>query len=184
MANHRKLTREGKLLCSKCRRWLPVEFFYESEKYSSGRIPSCKSCEEIRRKKRNASEEGKKWHREWAKSYRKTPGGKKYLAIHDVKKHLRGKYGMSLDEYEQMLHSQNGVCAICGQPPKEQNTTKKSGITYVLRRLVVDHDHETDSVRGLLCRSCNSGIGLFGDSIGFMKKAIEYLESFNSTKGR
>ena len=72
---------------------------------------------------------------------------------------LRQKYGLSLEEYDTMMHKQNGACAICGS----------NG------RLHVDHNHDTGKVRGLLCMDCNTGIGKLQDSADLLKKAAEYL---------
>jgi hypothetical protein len=76
------------------------------------------------------------------------------------KKRLR-LYGISPDEYQAMILTQNNVCAIC---------IKKSDKT-----LCVDHCHATTKVRGLLCHSCNKGLGVFGDSIENLERAITYL---------
>jgi hypothetical protein len=62
-------------------------------------------------------------------------------------RHLKQAYGISLDEYNTMLSSQAGLCAICGRPPGRRN-------------LAVDHDHQTGTVRALLCFSCNIALGL------------------------
>lgn len=78
------------------------------------------------------------------------------------------KYGLLPGEYLAMEQNQFGRCAICGQTPK--------------RGLVVDHDHETGDVRGLLCFSCNSGLGFFRDNIRLLAGAIVYLE--DCTKSR
>lgn len=72
-------------------------------------------------------------------------------------------YGIEPDEYKVLYSNQDGKCAICKQPPKST------------RSLCVDHDHKTGAVRGLLCDSCNGGIGLLGDSIIRLHEAIEYL---------
>lgn len=74
----------------------------------------------------------------------------------------RTVYGMEPDEYAIMLESQFGTCAICGRPPKS-------------RSLHVDHDHATGDIRGLLCHNCNTAIGLLGDDIAIMSRAVEYL---------
>ena len=73
---------------------------------------------------------------------------------------LRQKYGISIEEYEQMLATQGGRCAICGESSK---------------RLVVDHCHETGSVRSLLCNRCNLSLGAFEDNVDILMSAIEYL---------
>lgn len=66
-----------------------------------------------------------------------------------------------------MLSQQGGVCAICGSGPDGQGP---SGQT-----LNVDHDHATGKVRGLLCRTCNRGIGLFYDDADRVMAAAAYL---------
>lgn len=76
---------------------------------------------------------------------------------------LRRKYGIGLDSYERLLKIQDGRCAICGD-------------TENGRALAVDHDHVTGKVRGLLCASCNNGLGRFRDDPGRLKAAARYLE--------
>ena len=82
---------------------------------------------------------------------------------------LRSKYGVTLFAYDLMLRLQRGGCKICGA------TAKESG-----RVLVVDHNHDTGEVRGLLCAHCNSGIGLLKDSPALLRRAIDYLEERGS----
>ena len=82
---------------------------------------------------------------------------------------LNRRYGISLHEYKEILKSQKGVCAICGK----NDGRMKNSTVYPLS---VDHDHKTGKVRGLLCNSCNSGLGYFQDSLNFLNKAIIYLE--------
>lgn len=79
-------------------------------------------------------------------------------------------YGITLEIFNKILKSQKGVCAICKKPEiiKDGRTGKK-------RNLSVDHCHNTNKVRGLLCSKCNNGIGLFNDSIKSLKSAIKYL---------
>lgn len=75
------------------------------------------------------------------------------------------KYGLTLESYGKILAEQGGVCAICG-------TDKNSGG----HMFVVDHDHALGHVRGLLCHKCNRAIGLLGDDVDLLKRAIGYLE--------
>ena len=82
----------------------------------------------------------------------------------DLKKH----HGISLREYEAMLEKQNGVCAICGKPEMTEIRGK-------VINLAVDHCHKDKNIRGLLCISCNRGLGLFKDSIETLELAIKYL---------
>ena len=77
--------------------------------------------------------------------------------------HLERNYGISKAEYIRMLLDQEGVCAICKQPP-----TKKE--------LAVDHDHKTNKVRGLLCIPCNLGLGYFKDNPELVRTAANYLD--------
>lgn len=85
-------------------------------------------------------------------------------------KDLQRHYGITLDEFNEMLEKQNGVCAICGNP--ETIVDKKTGN---IRALAVDHCHKEGHVRALLCTGCNQGLGNFKDSIELLNKAITYL---------
>ena len=89
-----------------------------------------------------------------------------YKFTPEQREHLRlghlGRYGISIDEFESLWNRQNGVCAICGISLKE--------IKYR-----IDHDHNTGKVRGLLCISCNTGVGLLKDSPGILASAARYL---------
>lgn len=77
---------------------------------------------------------------------------------------LQATYGITLDEYNKILAAQNGVCAICKVPHHPE------------RPLVVDHDHDSGEVRGLLCSECNTGIGLLGDNPQTLLSACAYLD--------
>jgi len=86
------------------------------------------------------------------------------------------KYGMTLEDFDALLLFQGGVCAVCKRP----ESMKSNGGTGRLRRLVIDHDHETGKVRGLLCSGCNTGIGLLEDNAEFLEQAVEYLRAAKS----
>ncbi len=69
-------------------------------------------------------------------------------------------YKLSAEQYGAMVEAQGGQCAICGTTPE---------------RLVIDHCHETGVVRGLLCQSCNVGLGFMRDNPVALLAAAEYL---------
>lgn len=76
------------------------------------------------------------------------------------------KYGVTPEGFAELLESQLGGCAICHEPHVE-------GIKG--KGLCVDHCHKTGAVRGLLCRNCNSGIGMLKDSLTIVQSAARYL---------
>jgi len=65
--------------------------------------------------------------------------------------------------YAKLEKAQDGVCAICGGPPKRG-------------KLCIDHCHETGTIRGLLCHQCNRSIGGLGDQLSWILRAAIYLE--------
>lgn len=83
---------------------------------------------------------------------------------------LKKNYGITLERYDQMYTEQDGKCAICGNP--ETIMDNKAGR---LRRLAVDHDHDTGAVRRLLCTGCNQGIGNLKEDPTIMQAALDYL---------
>jgi len=77
---------------------------------------------------------------------------------------LKFHYGLLPEDYFQILKDQNNACAICSKPVAED------------RKLAVDHDHETNKIRGLLCFHCNTLLGHAFDNTDILKSAIKYLE--------
>jgi formate dehydrogenase maturation protein FdhE len=90
---------------------------------------------------------------------------KAYRRAYQHEYQMRVKYGIDTKGYKKLLDEQNGVCAICFEVPKT--------------RLVIDHDHSTGQVRGLLCYNCNSGLGMFKDDKFLLASAYRYLESLS-----
>ena len=72
----------------------------------------------------------------------------------------RDMFGMEPNEYVALIEHQEGRCDICGK----------------LGSLDLDHDHKDETVRGLLCRSCNLLLGIAKDNIYILENAIEYLK--------
>jgi hypothetical protein len=79
---------------------------------------------------------------------------------------LKATYGISVEQYDEMLKAQGGGCAICG-------ATEPDGRT---RHFPIDHCHTTNVVRGLLCTKCNRGLGLFNDDAYRLERAASYLK--------
>jgi hypothetical protein len=73
---------------------------------------------------------------------------------------IKAKYKLSMTEFQDLVVKQKGLCKICGEK----------------KPLSIDHDHDSDTIRGLLCNNCNTGLGMFGDSIRVLKNAIAYLK--------
>jgi hypothetical protein len=82
---------------------------------------------------------------------------------------FRRLFGITHEDYDRMLMDQHGRCLICG--------ATESKISHALVPLVVDHDHGTGRVRGLLCGSCNAGLGMFADDPDRLVAAAAYLLS-------
>jgi hypothetical protein len=95
------------------------------------------------------------YKRKWAKEHKDE----------QKNRNLKWNYGISREEYDTLLESQGGCCAICG---KEGNPDGQM--------MSVDHDHKTGKIRGILCRNCNLGIGYLEDNKETLLSAIGYLE--------
>lgn len=85
--------------------------------------------------------------------------------------HREQRYGLRPGEYDQRLDEQGGVCGICGDPPE------------LGKQLEVDHSHDTNAVRGLLCGPCNRMLGAARDNAKTLLAAVEYLEGGGRSHG-
>lgn len=140
----------------------PLENFFNDKGFKSGKMAICKTCKQAKtyawRKKNPAV------YNALAVKWRDKNPDKQHAT--DIKR----VYGLSIERYNEMLTKQECRCKICG---KSHDSSIKRG------RLYVDHCHETEEVRGLLCSGCNSGIGYFSDNVELLEKAINYLKAFN-----
>ena len=135
--------------CNKCLETKDSFEFYDRETSSGSPYKSsvCKECQKIK-----------------AKRHRETDHGKKTRKIWDLK-----KYGLTLEQYDSMLKSQNYACKICKEGSTKHPKYKDGSFS-------VDHCHQTGKVRGLLCTRCNLVLGKVADSIWILKSAIDYLK--------
>jgi hypothetical protein len=110
-------------------------------------------------------EVSRRWHKDHAEQVReKQRAWKKAhpdkVRAYNLKHRLKYRYGIT-DGCEQLLAEQGGVCAICGRE----------------HALVVDHNHTTGKVRGMLCQRCNTGLGYFEDAAMLLRKAADYIDN-------
>lgn len=167
--------------CSKCKENLPRDRFYYDKSRKDGLRHICTRCLLLgqKRKRENAEYSKRRNATECERVYRrKTLETQEELAARRLKKRrlaLKIKYGISIEQYDELLKSQGGVCAICGLPETTIDTRYNT-----LRSLAVDHCHATGIVRGLLCNSCNPMLGNSKDDIEILTKAINYLRKTNN----
>lgn len=132
--------------CLECGAVRNIAEFPKNKRYKYGVIGHCWPCHYDR-------------HNAASKKYRDTENGRRRAVSWD----LKTKYGITIEQYEAMLESQGGVCAVCSKPdPGGQ-------------RLGVDHCHATGQLRALLCTLCNRGIGHFLDDPSRLEQAAAYL---------
>lgn len=93
---------------------------------------------------------------EYAKKYNENTQEKRRQA---QRKH---RYGLTADQFDAMLEQQDNKCAICSR-------------SFEGTKVFVDHCHSVGNVRGLLCPSCNTALGLIHDDLGWLTKAKKYL---------
>lgn len=89
----------------------------------------------------------------------------------NLKHKLKRHFGISLEEYTQMLTEQGGHCATCDYTPP----TDVIHGDVKNRKLAVDHNHATGAIRGLLCNRCNIVLGLVKDSPIILEQLVRYL---------
>ena len=106
-------------------------------------------------------------NRELQRQYREQNPEKCRRAV--TNSQLKKKYGITLDQWEQMLEDQDGQCGCCGVHQM-----------YLDERLCVDHDHETGKVRELVCRNCNLALGHLDHKVIFARCAVRYLKRWEA----
>ena len=153
---------DGLKQCSMCEQLLDVVLFKKNSGSYDGLNPSCDSCHRVSRNRpeRKAKREVWKQSPEGRASIKKHNRSRKAFAAY-----LARAYGLSFSDFSSLVVEQLGLCAGClvELVPEGRN------------RFHVDHDHATGKVRGLLCASCNSALGLAHDSPTVLRQLAAYL---------
>ncbi|WP_073837444.1 endonuclease VII domain-containing protein [Micromonospora sp. CB01531] len=126
--------------CTGCKESKPLDRFYFDKRKSAPR-PQCKSC---------TSERSARYYRE----------NSERVIARTINTGRQRKYGISTEQFEEMLVGQSGLCSICREAMKPP---------------CIDHDHDTGKARQLLCSNCNAGLGQFRDNPKLLDRAASYL---------
>lgn len=144
-------------VCPKCGELKPSTEFSKESSAKDGLQSRCKLC--VNKANKVWRQQNRSKHIEGSSSWRKR--NPEYAR----NKNLISRYGITVNDYNLMLKTQNGQCAICGIT---ECPTNKS--------FSVDHCHITGKVRGLLCSTCNRALGLLKDNKIVLKAALDYLD--------
>jgi hypothetical protein len=137
--------------CNMCNVEKNESEFYFSKTYVNNH---CKKCN---------NEKSKEWY---AKN-------KDVKLASSLKWHYKDKYGITMEQRQELFDKQLGKCAICSCEIHLDGTLDA-------KRAVIDHNHKTGKVRGMLCNLCNQGIGRFKDNTKLIQNAINYLEKHHA----
>lgn len=157
--------------CRICNEYKPYSEYGRNDSGAGGYEARCRSC--ISQKRYNVDEQGRECMScqkyKLFEEYPKNPkGGHRARCLecskpnYKIEDHRLRAYNLTDQEFKKILLDQAGLCKICLKQD----------------RLVVDHDHNTGKVRGLLCNKCNSGIGQLMDQYEYIVRAAEYLKPF------
>lgn len=136
-------------VCTKCKGEKRLEDFYNRADQPDGKNLWCKECCKDYDKKRQSFPERIKSKKD---------------------SELKRLYGIELQEVEKMLCAQEGRCKICSSEILLHTKSEDKN-----KALCVDHCHTSGSVRGLLCNSCNRGLGFFKEDTSIVLRAYQYL---------
>ncbi len=160
--------------CRICGDTKPLGKFYRMAGMRDGHRNECKACNLAAKRRRYADDPAKyiamvkRWQQ--ANPERVNAYHRKNNARPERKRALRDQYyrrtfGISADEFDELLEQQGGGCAICGKRPKR------------VASLHLDHCHDSGDIRGILCLSCNQAIGKFRDDPDLLERAARYLRT-------
>jgi len=170
--------------CIKCGQLKPLSEYTIHNRNKGQHRNFCHECEKEMIRMYHKSDRGKEKSKEWYESnqdkikayreyYKSNPEYVAKTKEYHKRKRLKDDYNLTLEQYGAILTKQGNCCAICknGRPDVAGKKTM----------FHVDHDHTTGKIRGLLCHNCNVALGLMKDSPYLLRKAAEYLDSFNKS---
>lgn len=173
---HYCLECEGKKQCEQCYQVLSVQEFGSDRSRPGGLTRYCKPCQKEKSARayykdveRSRENQRLGWHkrslRPGVKEHRRTRANEwaRKNPVNIKNNALKARRGITLKEFYAMFKAQNGLCKMCGLPPKAG------------KEFDVDHCHHTGKIRGLLHRRCNSKIGIFKDDPEQILQALFYL---------
>lgn len=134
--------------CNICQLNLPLDSFYKDRSTKDGKTRKCRDC---------SKQYAAIYRRE---NYDEIKRKDRERNRHNPNKYMQKMYGISPTQFIQMVKSQGGRCLICDRESL---------------RLHIDHNHKTKEVRGLLCPTCNRGLGMFYDNPELLEEAAHYL---------
>lgn len=142
-------TNTTRICAGKCGRTLHIsEFYTRKRKNSTGLDEYCKQCR---------GELNRKWydpeHNPKLLDYRKQQRAERINNI----------YNLTIEDVEQLKAFQNDECAICKRP--------------LSKFANIDHSHKTGLIRGLLCMTCNKGLGYLKDNMELLLATLDYLKT-------
>lgn len=160
--------------CKRCGQVKSLDAFYRHDGCRGGVRPECKTCNLAEKAARHAAnpeparDRTRRWQEENPERYKAKrlqyeADGRK--AISNRRSHLKRKYGITLEQYDEMLAKQGGVCGICRCEPRPDIS------------LHVDHNHATGEIRGLLCFSCNVTVGHLREDHDRLAAVAAYLRA-------
>jgi hypothetical protein len=148
---------DGKIRCTKCDELKDPSEFKVDTRNKDGVRSNCKACDLAYSRQRDRSNNAE---------YVLLRENPEAASLKQRNWTLFNKYGITIEGYDRLLAAQGGRCAICGSTETKSNARK---------HFCIDHDHKTGEIRGLLCMTCNSGIGGLNDDPSLVLAALAYL---------
>jgi hypothetical protein len=136
--------------CRTCGKFKSLNEFHQAATCSYGVQNKCKECCKVEYSDNREAILYRQ--KEYARN------NKEKISERNFRNHIKVRYDLTEEQYSELTKT---GCLICG----------------TFDDLAVDHDHNTNEVRGILCRTCNRGLGTFKENVNLLLKAAAYLES-------